>query len=46
MATNLTKPKNFEEYLVGFPVETQKILRQLRETIKKAAPDADEVTSY
>jgi uncharacterized protein YdhG (YjbR/CyaY superfamily) len=42
----MTKPKNFDEYIVAFPEETQKILEQLRETIKKAAPDADEVISY
>jgi uncharacterized protein YdhG (YjbR/CyaY superfamily) len=42
----MTKPKNFEEYLTAFPAETQKILVQLRKTIKKAAPDADEVISY
>jgi uncharacterized protein YdhG (YjbR/CyaY superfamily) len=46
MTTNLTKPKNFDEYIVAFPVETRRILSQLRETIKKAAPDADELISY
>jgi uncharacterized protein YdhG (YjbR/CyaY superfamily) len=46
MTTDLTKPKNFDEYIVAFPVETRRILAQLRETIKKAAPDADEVISY
>jgi uncharacterized protein YdhG (YjbR/CyaY superfamily) len=42
----MTKPKNFEEYIVAFPAESQKVLEQLRETIKKAAPEADEVISY
>jgi uncharacterized protein YdhG (YjbR/CyaY superfamily) len=46
MTTSLTKPKNFEEYITAFPAETQKILEQLRETIRKAAPDADEIISY
>ena len=46
MTTTMMKPKNFEEYLVAFPAETQKILIQLRETVKKAAPDAEEVISY
>ena len=46
MTTAMTKPNNFEEYIVAFPVETQKILEQLRETIRKAAPEADEVISY
>jgi uncharacterized protein YdhG (YjbR/CyaY superfamily) len=42
----MTKPKNFEEYIVAFPVEIQKVLEQLRETIKKTAPEADEEISY
>jgi uncharacterized protein YdhG (YjbR/CyaY superfamily) len=46
MTAKMVKPKNFEEYLVSFPTETQKIMVQLRETIKKAAPEADEVISY
>jgi uncharacterized protein YdhG (YjbR/CyaY superfamily) len=46
MTTAIPKPKNFEEYLIAFPAETQKILKQVRNTIKKAAPDADEVISY
>jgi len=40
------KPKNFDEYLIAFPAETQKILKQVRNAIKEAAPDADEVISY
>jgi uncharacterized protein YdhG (YjbR/CyaY superfamily) len=46
MTKSMTKPKNFEEYIVVFPAETQKILKQLRMTIKKAAPDAKESISY
>ena len=42
----MTKPINIDEYISGFPEETQKILEQLRATIKKAAPQADEVISY
>lgn len=42
----MIKPKNFEEYLISFPIETQKILEQIRETIRKAAPGAEEVISY
>ena len=44
--TIMTKPKNFNEYIIAFPVETQKIMERLRETIKKAAPEAEEVISY
>jgi uncharacterized protein YdhG (YjbR/CyaY superfamily) len=42
----MKKPINIDEYISGFPKETQKILEQLRATIKKAAPNADEVISY
>nr|WP_199158399.1 DUF1801 domain-containing protein [Pedobacter sp. ASV2] len=40
------KPKNFEEYVFQFPIETQVILDQVRTAIKKAAPNAEEVISY
>jgi len=42
----MKKPINIDEYISGFPKETQKILEQLRATIKKTAPNADEVISY
>lgn len=42
----MTKPENFEEYIVAFPVETQKRMEQIRATIKKVAPQAEEVISY
>jgi uncharacterized protein YdhG (YjbR/CyaY superfamily) len=42
----MTKPGSFEEYIVAFPVETQKRLELIRKTIKKAAPQAVEVISY
>jgi uncharacterized protein YdhG (YjbR/CyaY superfamily) len=41
-----TKPDNIDEYITGFPEETQKILEQVRATIKKVAPHAIEVISY
>jgi uncharacterized protein YdhG (YjbR/CyaY superfamily) len=34
MTLAMTKPKNFDEYIVAFPAETQNILKQLRETIQ------------
>jgi uncharacterized protein YdhG (YjbR/CyaY superfamily) len=34
------------EYISGFPPSTQKLLKQLRSTIKKAAPKAEEGISY
>lgn len=40
------KPKNIDEYISGFPKEVQAILEQVRGTIKKAAPMAEETISY
>ena len=41
-----TDAKEVEEYISGFPVATRRLLKQLRATIRKAAPQADEVISY
>jgi uncharacterized protein YdhG (YjbR/CyaY superfamily) len=41
--------KNFtsiDEYIESFPQETQKILKEIRATIKAAAPQAEEKISY
>lgn len=40
------KPNSINEYIATFPVQTRKLLRQMRATIKKAAPKAEEVISY
>jgi uncharacterized protein YdhG (YjbR/CyaY superfamily) len=37
---------SIDEYIASFPEETQKILKELRSTIKAAAPDAREKISY
>jgi len=42
----MTKPKDFNEYLTTFPDDTKKYLIQIRETVKKAAPAAEEFISY
>ena len=42
----MNKPKNIDEYVSAFPRETQKLLEQLRQTINKPAPKAEEVISY
>lgn len=39
-------PKNIDAYIAGFSANAQKLLLQLRSTIKKAAPKAEEVISY
>ena len=35
-----------DEYIAGFPLETQKYLEEIRTTIKKTVPEATEVISY
>jgi uncharacterized protein YdhG (YjbR/CyaY superfamily) len=40
------KFKTVDEYLSTFPSSTKKMLLQLRETIRKAAPQAEEIISY
>ena len=40
------KASTIDEYISGFPEETQKALQHIRETIKKTAPDAEECISY
>jgi uncharacterized protein YdhG (YjbR/CyaY superfamily) len=46
MKTANASPKNIEEYIAGFPRDVQEILKQIRTTIKKAAPDAEEAIKY
>lgn len=37
---------SIDEYIATFPKETQKILKEIRATIKAAAPEAEEKISY
>lgn len=37
---------SIDEYIAAFPVDVQKILEEVRATIKAAAPDAEEKISY
>lgn len=37
---------SIDEYIASFPQDIQRIMNQLRETIKAAAPDAGEKISY
>jgi uncharacterized protein YdhG (YjbR/CyaY superfamily) len=39
-------PKNIDEYIAGCPEDIQGKLKELRATIKKAAPGAEERISY
>ena len=42
----MKKPKNIDEYIYSFPSATQEILQQIRTTIRKIAPKAEEAISY
>jgi uncharacterized protein YdhG (YjbR/CyaY superfamily) len=42
----ITKTNSIDDYIAGFPPATQKLLQQLRMTIRKAAPKAEETISY
>ncbi len=44
MKTNT--PTNIDEYIAGFPKETQAIMEQVRATIRQAAPEASETISW
>ena len=46
MRTRQTVPKDIDEYISGFPSDVQKLLKKLRTTIKKTAPDAAETIKY
>lgn len=43
---NKISPGDLDEYIAGFPEEVQEILEKLRNTIRDAAPDAEEVINY
>lgn len=43
---DLKKFKNVDDYVAGFPMDTQLILEQVRATIKRSAPTAEELISY
>lgn len=38
--------RNVDEYIGSFPVEVQELLKQVRKTIREAAPEAEESISY
>jgi uncharacterized protein YdhG (YjbR/CyaY superfamily) len=46
MKTTLTKFKTVDEYLSALPPNTKLILKEVRKTIKQAAPQAEELISY
>ncbi|WP_421826062.1 iron chaperone [Larkinella sp.] len=42
----MNKPASIDVYIAGFPPQIQERLQQIRETVQKAAPDAEEIISY
>jgi uncharacterized protein YdhG (YjbR/CyaY superfamily) len=46
MTVKPNTPKNFDEYVADFPADVQVILKEIRVTIRRAAPDAAEKISY
>lgn len=38
--------KTIDEYIAGFPADIQEILQKIRQTIREAAPDAQETIKY
>jgi uncharacterized protein YdhG (YjbR/CyaY superfamily) len=41
-----TAPKTMDEYIAACPKDVQDILKKVRATIRKAAPEADETIDY
>ena len=39
-------PKTIDEYMMSFPEDIQQMLETVRATIRKAAPNAEEIISY
>ncbi|MFH1197876.1 MAG: DUF1801 domain-containing protein [bacterium] len=46
MKQNKIIPQSIDEYIIMFPKEIQTKLESLRQTIRKAAPEAEEAISY
>ncbi len=46
MKTEHAGPRTIDEYIAGFPRDVQVILRQIRLTIRRAAPEATETIKY
>jgi uncharacterized protein YdhG (YjbR/CyaY superfamily) len=46
MATTTRQYKTMDEYINTFPKDVQRILNELRQTIKEVAPEAEETINY
>ena len=46
MSTSRSAPANVDQYIASFPPEVQAVLQRVRQVVRDAAPDAQEVISY
>jgi uncharacterized protein YdhG (YjbR/CyaY superfamily) len=46
MKSEQKAPQNIDEYIAGFPEDVQEILERIRQTIRHAAPEAEETINY
>ncbi len=46
MKTPSSSPSTIDEYIAMYPPKVRTILERVRQTIRKAAPDAEERISY
>ncbi len=46
MASSRSRAGNIDEYIVGFPPDTQRVLTEMRELVASLAPGATETISY
>lgn len=46
MATSRSVPANVDKYIATFPPEVRAVLQRVRQVVREAAPDAQEVISY
>jgi uncharacterized protein YdhG (YjbR/CyaY superfamily) len=46
MQANQKPAETMDEYIAGFPKDIQIVLKKIRATIRKAAPDAEEAIKY
>ena len=46
MKKSQAAPKTIDEYIAGFPPDVRRTLKQIRSTIRKAAPAAEEAIAY
>jgi uncharacterized protein YdhG (YjbR/CyaY superfamily) len=46
MEVERPSPTTIDDYIAGFPRDVQEVLSRIRETIRRAAPDAEEAIKY